>query len=94
MGKLDLKNAFGLIPVRKEDWHLLGIHWQAAWYVDKCLPFGLRSSPALFNMLADALQWIMHRNYHVTHIIHYLDDFFTAGPPDTNTCQSNMEATI
>jgi hypothetical protein len=94
MGKLDLKNTFHLIPVRKEDWHLLGIHWRAAWYVDKCLPFGLRSSPALFNMLADALQWIMHRNYHVTHVIHYLDDFFTAGPPDTNTCQSNMQAMI
>ena len=30
MGKIDLKNAFRLIPVRKEDWNLLGIHWHAA----------------------------------------------------------------
>ena len=92
MGKIDLKNAFRLMPVRKETWHLLGIHWQGQWYVDKCLPFGLRSSLALFNMLADALQWIMLRNYQVTHIIHYLDDFFTAGPPNTDTCQRNMAA--
>ena len=92
MGKIDLKNAFRLTPVRKQDWNLLGIHWQSKWYFDKCLPFGLRSSPALFNRLANALEWIMHHNYHVTHIIHYLDDFFTAGPPNTNTCQSNMDA--
>ena len=26
MGKVDLKDAFHLIPVRKVDWHLLGIH--------------------------------------------------------------------
>ena len=52
MGKIDLKNAFRLIPVRKQDWNLLGIHWQSKWYFDKCLPFGLRSSPALFNRLA------------------------------------------
>ena len=63
MGKMDLKNAFRLMPVRKEDLHLLGIHWQGQWYVDKCLPFGLRSSPELFNMLADALQWIMLRKH-------------------------------
>ena len=92
MGKLDLKHAFRLIPVRKEDWHLLGIHWQGLWYVDKCLPFGLRSSPALFNMLADALEWTMLNNYQVTNAIHYLDDFFTAGPPNTDICHRNMQA--
>ena len=44
MGKIDLKNAFRQVPIRREDWHLLGIQWQGSWYVDKCLPFGLRSS--------------------------------------------------
>ena len=29
----------------KEDWHLLGIHWHDKYFVDKCLPFGLRSAP-------------------------------------------------
>ena len=80
MGKLDLKNAFRLIPVRREDWHQLGIHWQDQWYLGKCLPFGLRSSPALFTQLAVALEWIVHNNYAVTHIIHYLNNFFTADP--------------
>ena len=56
MGKIDLKNAFHLLLVRREDWHLLGIHWQGQWYVDKCLQFGLRLSPALFNHLASAIE--------------------------------------
>ena len=90
MGKMDLKNAFRLPPVRREDWHLLAIQWQGHWYLDKCLPFGLRSSPALFNQLAEALVWILQHSYGVHHIIHYLDDFLTAGPPHTDTCAHNM----
>lgn len=79
------------MPVRREDWHLLGIHWQGKWHVDKCLPFGLRSSPALLNQLALAIERILKHNYHIIHLIHYLDDFFTAGPHDSPTCKHNME---
>ena len=91
MGKIDLKNAFRIMPVRRADWNLLGIHWQDHWYVDKCLPFGLRSSPSLFNQFADALEWILTHNHHIRHLIHYLDDFFTAGPPHSNLCQHNLD---
>ena len=90
MGKIDLKNAFRQVPVRREDWHLLGIQWQGSWYVDKCLPFDLHSSPTLFDQLATAVEWILHHNYKITHIIHYLDDFFTAGQSNSNKCESNM----
>ena len=92
MGKIDLKAAFRQIPVRREDWNLLGIHWRGEWYVDKCLPFGLRSSPALFNQLAEAIEWILRHCSGVRHIIHYLDDFFTAGPSDSQECEHNMIA--
>ena len=88
MGKLDLQNAFRIMPVRKEDWHLLAIHWEGHWYLDKCLPFGLRSSPALFNQLAEALVLALRHNHGV---IHHLDDFFTAGPADSDTCKRNMQ---
>jgi len=66
-------------PVCPEDWNLLGIQWQEHFYVDTCLPFGLRSSPFLFNRLSDAIHCVLHHNYGVTHLLHYLDDFFTAG---------------
>ena len=46
LSKIDLKNAFCLIPVRQADWNLLGIFWQGKYYINTCLPFGLRSAPA------------------------------------------------
>ena len=48
LAKADLKSAFRMIPVHRCDWELLGIHWKQAYYVDTCLPFGLRSAPFLF----------------------------------------------
>ena len=86
MAKIDLKNAFRLCPVHKEDWHLLGIHWHNQFYIDKCLPFGLRSAPYLFNLVAEALEWISRNYFAVQHCFHYLDDFFLAGPPLSDTC--------
>jgi len=56
--KLDIRNAFRLIPVRPEDWHLLGICWQQQYYYERVLPFGLRSSPFIFDRVATAIEWI------------------------------------
>ena len=53
LSKVDMKHAFRICPVSPEDWPLLGIFWEGKYYVDKVLPFGLRSSPFLFNRLAD-----------------------------------------
>ena len=78
LSKIDLKNAFRLIPVRQSDWNLLGIHWKDIYYIDTSLPFGLRSAPFLFNQLADAIHWILQQQqqqYGVHHLLHYLDDF-------------------
>lgn len=86
LAKVDLKNAFRLCPVRPDDWHLLGICWRGQFYVDKCLPFGLRSAPFLFNMVADSLEWILRYHFHQQYCFHYLDDFFFAGPPQTDAC--------
>ena len=80
MAKLDIKSAFRLCPVRLEDHELLGIHWQGKFYVDLRLPFGLRSSPNLFNRLADAFEWLLKHNHRVKDLMHYLDDYFTVGP--------------
>ena len=94
MAKIDLKNAFCLVPVRPEDWNLLGIQWQDQFYIDNCLPFGLRSAPFLFNQLADAIHWSLQHNHGVRHVLHYLDDFFTAGSPGTKECSDNLQAML
>ena len=94
MSKIDLKNAFRLIPVHPNDWNLLGICWSNKFYIDTCLPFGLRSAPFIFNQLSVAIHWILQHTYSVSHLLHYLDDFFTAGAPDTSECQNNLEAML
>ena len=76
--------------MRQEDWNLLGIHWKSEYYIDTYLPFGLRSAPFLFNRLADSIHWILQNNYDIRYLLHYLDDFLTAGPPDSNICQHNL----
>jgi len=89
MAKMDIKRAYRNIPVAPSDRRLLGMEWQSQAYVDKALPFGLRSAPLIFSAVADALLWIMQRKG-VSWAIHYVDDFFTIGRPHTNECQQNM----
>ena len=79
LAKLDVKSAFRICPVRHEDWHLLGFTFQNLFFVDLCLPFGLRSSVNRFSHLADLVLWIMQNNYSIIHSTHYLDDYFFAG---------------
>ena len=47
--KVDLKSSFPLVPVHPVVWPLFGLFWEGENFMDKFLPFGLSSSPALFN---------------------------------------------
>lgn len=69
------------------------MRWNKGVYIDTCLPFGLRSAPKLFNILADFLAWIPKQN-NVSFLIHYLDDFLTMGPPSSLACQHNLDTII
>ena len=89
MAKVDLKSAFRMVPIQAVDWELLGMYWRGQYYVDTCLPFGLRSAPSLFDNYASALHWILENNYGAT-LLHYLDDFLPVGPPGQPTCQESM----
>ena len=100
--KLDLANAFKHILIRSQDWPLLGSSWdlqcpdsstRCLYYMDLFLPFGLHSSPALFNKYADALQYTMKTN-DVQDLLHYLDDYFTVGPPHSPVCANNITTMI
>ena len=93
MAKIDIKSAFRLIPVHPTDRHLLGMRWKDYTFVDTCLPFGLRSAPKLFNVLADLLTSVLTRQG-VTFVLHYLDDFLTLGPPVSNICQQNLRKSV
>lgn len=91
LGKMDIKQAYRMVPVHPDDRFLLGMKWQGAVYVDKVLPFGLRSAPLIFTAVADALQWMMECNG-VTYVDHYIDDYITVGRPNSDECARNLRS--
>ena len=93
LAKIDIKRAFRLIPVHPADRHLLAMRWRDGIYIDTCLPFGLRSAPKLFNILADLLEWIL-LNQGISFVMHYLDDYLTIGPPNSPMCYQNLQLLI
>ena len=85
LAKMDIKEAFRIVPIHPSDRLLLAMQWKGKWYIDKVLPFGLRSAPLLFTALADAVEWVI-RQKGVMYIWHYMDDFILAGGPDSDQC--------
>ena len=85
---------FRLCSVHPADLELLGIRWEGQHYIESRLLVGLRSSPYFFNRLADAFEWILKNNYMTTDLMHYLDDYFNVGPPDSKTCGDNVNIMI
>lgn len=72
--KTDLRNAYHIVPVHPQDQRLLAITWEGRTYMDRALPFGLRSAPKIFSAVADTIAWALH-GAGIEHLIHYLDDF-------------------
>ena len=81
--KLDIKDAYRIVPVHPADYPLLGISWRDQVYIDRALPFGLRSAPKLFNAVADFIAWVLV-NQGINHLLHYLDDFLLLVTPHSN----------
>jgi hypothetical protein len=72
--KLDVEAAYKQVPVRPEDWHLLGFRWNDKFYYERVLPFGLKSSCRLWDLFAAALHFFFEARG-VPVVIHYIDDF-------------------
>ena len=48
MAKIDLKDAYFMIPIAQEDRYFLKFQWKDKTYQFNCLPFGLSSAPWVF----------------------------------------------
>ena len=57
------------------------------------LPFGSRSSPAIFNCFAQLLWWVLSHVVGVADLIHYLDDYFFVSP-DLEVGSRNFAASL
>ena len=94
MAKFDVEAAYRNIAVHPDDRYLLGMKWRVQFFVDLALPFGLRSAPYIFNSVADLVEWITLNRYNVADLMHYLDDFPTAGPAGANQCAQNLQTLL
>lgn len=77
MCKLDVADAFKLVPLNPQFWNMFGIKWKGLYYFYQRLVFGCRSSPKIFDQLSIAICWIAQNKYKIKNIIHLLDDFLT-----------------
>lgn len=77
MCKVDIADAFKLVPLKPQTWNMFGIKWKGLYYFYERLVFGCRSSPKIFDQLSIAICWIAKHKYKVNNIIHLLDDFLT-----------------
>ncbi len=89
LAKVDIEEAYRLVPIHADDKQILGDQWEKTIYVDATLPFGLRSAPIIFTALADGLEWILHQRG-IPYIAHYLDNFIKLGAPNSDQCSSKL----
>ena len=90
LAKVDIKRAYRNIPVHPEDRWMLGMRWEGGLFIDRVLPFGLRSAPKIFTAVSDAVEWVLRRQG-VRFAIHYLDDFLVIGEPNSPECAQAVE---
>ncbi len=81
LAKIDITSTFKIMPIHPDFWHLFGIRWQKNIFFSVRLTFGCRSSPKIFDMLSEAICWILSNNYDVPYLVHLLDDFLIISPP-------------
>ena len=94
MAKFDVEAAYCNIAVHPDNRYLLGMKWRGQFFVDLVLPSGLHSAPYIFHSVADLVKWIIRNKYSVADLMHYLDDFITAGPAGSLQCSQNLQISL
>ena len=92
--KLDIKHAYRLLPVKPDQWHHLCYWYDGYYYVDLVLPFGLRSSGAIFTQFASLVRWIIQNHYHIRDIVNYSDDFLAVLSKELGIAHSQLRTII
>jgi hypothetical protein len=92
LAKVDIENAFRIIPIHPADPYLLGFAIGDDFYYDRCLPMGCRSSCAIFESFSSALQWVAMNKLSIPAVTHILDDFIFIGPANTRVTSLSLES--
>ena len=80
LAKEDIKSAFRLLPISPKDFELLGVKFEGQYYIDKCLPMGVRNAPAYFEQFSTFIEHCVKVQSGSDRVIHYMDDFLCIGP--------------
>ena len=80
---IDAKDAYYSVPIQPRFYPLFAVKWLNKYLIFKCLTFGLRSAPKIYNDFADAIMYTVIHLFKtlfiicgIIYILHYLDDFF------------------
>lgn len=92
LSKTDIEHALRLTPLKPSDYELFSMFWDGKYYYDKVLPFGFRSAPFPFNMLSDAVEWILVNKCYISLSATFLTIFLIIEPasaslPHSQLCQ-------
>ena len=79
LAKSDIDAAFRQIPVDIRDRRMFGFVWKDHLYVDLRLPFGSKSSPALFGHLAQVVLFGTRMLSGISTVTVFVDDFIFVG---------------
>ena len=61
LAKFDVESAYRIIPIHLNDRYLLGVQWQANYFVDMALFFGFRSASYISSSVSDLVEWVLKK---------------------------------
>ena len=64
--------------------------WRGKFFVDFVEPFGLCYAPFIFNLVAGMVERNLRYNYSIPNLLHDLNDYITAGPPESRDYARNL----
>ena len=76
MAKTDIKSAFRIISIHRNDFELLGMKWDNLYYYDQALPMECSTNCSIFESVSTTLKWIATSHLRASAVLHILDDFF------------------
>lgn len=92
IAKVDIQNAFKMMPIHSDDIHLFGFCWKDLFYLKQCLPMGYSLSCALFEQFSSSLQYALFSKFSFSSLSHILDNFMFISPSGSPMCQQQLSA--
>lgn len=91
MAKIDLQDAYYMIPIAPEHRKYLRFEFEDQIYQYCCLPFGLSPAPRIYTKISRPVVAYLRKKGFTS--VNYLDDFLLFGET-LNKCMKNVDATL